>query len=116
MTREELIEKFAEEVCDTEWQRERVKYLLKYYFEHEKQYFPTIDQKYYYGMGAKFIFLDDLETNKQREKKEHWAIKEWEKMKNRHKGESKFFVSKGFTVSADMFKIESEENNAKNQG
>ena len=80
MTREELIEKFAEEVCDNEWQRERVKHLLKYYFEHEKQFhFPRIDREYHYGMVAKFIFLDDLSTKKQCEKKNHRVIKKWKK-------------------------------------
>ena len=113
MTREELIKTFAEEVCDTEWQRERVKYLLKYYFEHNEQFhFPRIDLQYHYGMRARFIFLDDLETDKQSENKEHLAIKEWEK---KYKVENKFSISKGFTVGADEFKIKSEEKeNGKN--
>ena len=54
----------------------------------------------------KILIIDDLETNKQSEKKEHWAIKEWEK---KYKGENKFSISTGFTVSADEFKIKSEE-------
>ena len=114
MSRKELIKKFAEEVCDTEWQRERVKYLLKYYFEHNEQFhFPRIDRKYNYGMGKKFIFLDDLETNKQSEKKADLAIKE---LGRRYKGKSKFFIYDGFTVSADeLIKIREEHENAKNQ-
>ena len=54
----------------------------------------------------KILIIDDLETNKQSEKKADLAIKEWE---IKYKGENKFSISKGFTVSADEFKIKSEE-------
>lgn len=62
------------------------------------------------GYSADILIIDDLSTNKQCEKKEHWAIKEWKKI---YKGKNQFSISKGFTVSADRYKIESEENNDK---
>ena len=66
------------------------------------------------GYGVKILIIDDLENNKQSKNKEHWSIKEWEK---RYKGENKFFISMGFTVSADeLIKIREEHKNVKNQG
>lgn len=66
------------------------------------------------GYSVKILIIDDLENNKQVEKKEHWAIKE---RKKRYNGENKFSISKGFTVSADeLIKIREEHKNVKNQG
>lgn len=54
-----------------------------------------------FGYSEKILIIDDLETQKHREYKEHYVIKEW---KNRYKGENQFSISKGFTVSADEFR------------
>lgn len=66
------------------------------------------------GYNGKILTIDDLETNKQSEKKKRRVIKEWKK---KYKGENQFSISKGFTVSADeLRKIREGHENAQNQG